>query len=84
VDNFGVDNGRGLHYFAESMPDVDRLTLRIGALASAAAHLCSALRDLSHSECHSFADGVLDVLTAIDGEIASLESESGAAPAVDG
>ena len=57
---------------------------KIRALSGAAAYLCSALKELGISECHSFAADVLDMLAAIDGEIASLERQGGAAPAADG
>lgn len=66
------------------MPDAGPHAHKISALSSAAGYLCSALKELAISECNAFTADVLEVLAAIDGEIASLERESGAAPAIEG
>ncbi len=67
-----------------AMLDAGPHTHKISALSSAAGYLCSSLKELALSECNAFAADVLDVLSAIDGEIASLEREGGAAPLIEG
>ena len=46
---------------------------QIRVLSGVAGHLCSALETLSRSDCDRYTTDLLEMLSAIDGQIAVLE-----------
>ena len=60
------------------MQDADARIHEIRALSGAAGHLCSALEALARSDCDWYTTDLLEMLSAIDGQIAVLETIDGA------
>ncbi|MGH7305497.1 MAG: hypothetical protein ACRELZ_19615 [Candidatus Rokuibacteriota bacterium] len=54
------------------MQDADARALQIRILSGAAGHLCSALEALAHGDCDWYTRDLLEMLSAIDGQIAGL------------
>lgn len=81
VDNFAVDSAPFRDYEAGEMLDDGARAFEIRILSGIAGHLASALDALAISGCERFAADILEMLAAIDGQIALLEepSDGGAA-----
>jgi hypothetical protein len=54
------------------MDDADARAHQIRVLSGVAGHLCSALDALARSDCDSYTTDLLEMLSAIDGQIAVL------------
>ncbi len=54
------------------MHDTDARAHQIRVLSGAAGHLCSALEALARSDCDWYTTDLLEMLSAIDGQIAAL------------
>jgi hypothetical protein len=54
------------------MDDADARAHQIRVLSGVASHLCSALDALARSECDWYTTDLLEMLSAIDGQIAVL------------
>ena len=55
------------------MHDADEFAHQIRVLSGVAGHLCSAIEALSRSDCDWYTTDLLDMLSAIDGQIAVLK-----------
>jgi hypothetical protein len=55
------------------MNDADSRAHQIRVLSGVAGHLCSALETLERSDCHWYMSDLLEMLSAIDGQIAVLK-----------
>ena len=56
------------------MQDADAHAVQIRVLSGVAGHLCSALEALARSDCDWYTTDLLEVLSAIDRQIAVLEA----------
>jgi hypothetical protein len=54
------------------MPEIDARADQIRVLSGVAGHLCSALEELARSDCDWYTTDLLEMLSAIDGQIAAL------------
>jgi hypothetical protein len=54
------------------MHDADEIARQIRVLSGVAGHLCSAIDALSRSDCDWYTTDLLEMLSAIDGQIAVL------------
>jgi hypothetical protein len=56
------------------MHDTDARVHQIRVLSGVAGHLCAALEALTRSDCDWYTTDLLEMLSAIDGEIAALRA----------
>jgi len=78
--NFAVDTSAGFRLTKRPMHDADARAQQIRVLSGVAGHLCSAIEALARSDCDWYTTDLLEMLSAIDGQIAVLrESDSGRA-----
>jgi hypothetical protein len=72
VDNFPIDS-RAFPAYEAPMHDADARAHQIRILSGVAGHLCSALEALARSDCDWYTTDLLEMLSAIDGQIAALK-----------
>lgn len=72
MDNLPIDS-RAFPAYEAPMHDADALAHQIRVLSGVAGHLCSALEALARSDCDWYTTDLLEMLSAIDGEIAALK-----------
>ncbi len=80
MDNFTIARSSFPAYIKRRMHNADARAHQIRVLSGVAGHLCSALEVLSRSDCDWYTPDLLEMLSAIDGQIAvlrELEREPG-------
>ena len=72
MDNFAVDT-RPFPAYEAPMQDADARAHQIRVLSGVAGHLCAAIDALARSDCDGYTTDLLEMLSAIDGQIAVLK-----------
>ena len=72
MDNFSIDS-RAFPDYEAPMHDADARAHQIRILSGVAGHLCSALEALARSDCDWYTTDLLEMLSAIDGQIQALK-----------